>query len=121
MHGLGVHTQHDFVRHARRFAAFLGRSPDTATSDDIRRYPLHQHENGVSPSTITGAVSALLFLFEVTLKRQALAAAAGGTGTLPLGLGKDGNGQRMARFGFKRGCHPRKNQYTAPLRAGKGS
>jgi site-specific recombinase XerC len=75
MRGLGVHTQHDYVRHVRRFAAFLGQSPDVATADDIRRYQLFQHENGVNPSTINGAVSALRFLFDVTLKRRDLSRA----------------------------------------------
>jgi len=28
MRGLGSHTQHDYVRHVRRFAAFLGRPVD---------------------------------------------------------------------------------------------
>jgi integrase/recombinase XerD len=37
MRGLGPHTQQDYVRHVRRFAAFLGRAPDTATTEDIRR------------------------------------------------------------------------------------
>jgi site-specific recombinase XerD len=73
MRGLGSHTQQDYIRHVRRFAGFLGRAPDTATSDDIRRFQLHQHESGISPSTINGAVSALRFLFEVTLKRRDLA------------------------------------------------
>ncbi|MBE7734163.1 tyrosine-type recombinase/integrase [Devosia faecipullorum] len=75
MRGLGSHTQQDYIRHVRRFAAFLGRTPDTATTKDIRRFQLHQHESGVSPSTINGAVSALRFLFEVTLKRRDLARA----------------------------------------------
>jgi site-specific recombinase XerD len=73
MRGLGSHTQHDYVRHVRRFAAFLGRAPDTATAEDIRRFQLYQHESGVGPATINGAVSALRFLFEVTLKRRDLA------------------------------------------------
>ncbi|SFD39355.1 phage integrase N-terminal SAM-like domain-containing protein, partial [Devosia psychrophila] len=47
MRGLGSHTQHDYVRHVRRFAAFLGRAPDAATPEDIRRFQLYQHENGV--------------------------------------------------------------------------
>jgi hypothetical protein len=34
---------------------------------------LYQHENGVGPATINGAVSALRFLFLVTLKRRDLA------------------------------------------------
>jgi integrase/recombinase XerD len=75
MRGLGSHTQQDYVRHVRRFAAFLGRSPDTATPEDIRRFQLDQHENGVGPATINGAVSALRFLFLVTLKRRDLARA----------------------------------------------
>jgi integrase/recombinase XerD len=67
MRGLGSHTQKDYVRHVRRFAALFGRSPDTATPEDIRHFQLHQHENGVGPATINGAVSALRFLFLVTL------------------------------------------------------
>ena len=38
MRGLGSHTQQDYIRHVRRFAAFLGRAPDTATTEDIRRF-----------------------------------------------------------------------------------
>jgi hypothetical protein len=28
-------TRHDYIRHVEAFAKFLGRSPDTATGDDI--------------------------------------------------------------------------------------
>ena len=75
MRGLGRHTQQDYVRHVRRFAAFLERPPDTATEEDIRRFQLSQHERGVSASTINGAVSALRFLFAATLGRRDLARA----------------------------------------------
>lgn len=75
MRGLGSHTQQDYVRHVRCFAAFLGRSPDTATPEDVRRFQLDQHENGVRPATINGAVSALRFLFLVTLQRRDLSRA----------------------------------------------
>jgi site-specific recombinase XerD len=34
-------VQKDYVRHVRNFAAFLGRSPDAATSEDVRRFQLH--------------------------------------------------------------------------------
>ncbi|ESY90706.1 phage integrase N-terminal SAM-like domain-containing protein [Mesorhizobium sp. LNHC209A00] len=54
MRALGSHTQQDYVRHVRRFAVFLGRSPDTATAEDIRRFQLHQHESGVGPAMING-------------------------------------------------------------------
>jgi integrase/recombinase XerD len=75
MRGLGTHTQHDYIRHVRRFAAFLGRTPDTATAEDIRRFQLYQHENGVGPATINSTVSALRFLFTVTLRRRDMARA----------------------------------------------
>lgn len=75
MRGLGPHTRQDYVRHVRSFAAFLGRSPDTAVAEDVRRFQLHQHEIGVRPPTIHGAVSALRFLFLVTLKRRDLSRA----------------------------------------------
>lgn len=71
--GLGEHTRQDYVRHVRTFAAFLGRSPDTATSEELRRFQLHQHENGVGVASINGAVSALRFFFGVTLGRPDLA------------------------------------------------
>src|SRR5207245_2137273 len=69
---MGARTQHVYVRHVRAFAAFLRRSPDTATAEDVRRFQLHQREHGVSESTINGAVSALRFLFDVTLERPDL-------------------------------------------------
>ncbi|QSR19431.1 site-specific integrase [Novosphingobium sp. KA1] len=75
MRGLGPHTQQDYVRHVKRLAAFLGRPPDTATEEDLRRFQLMQHESGVRPSTINGTVSALRFLYNVTLKRRDLARA----------------------------------------------
>src|SRR4051794_12671559 len=42
MRGLGPHTQQDYIRHVRRFAAFLRRSPETATPEDISRFQLHR-------------------------------------------------------------------------------
>jgi integrase/recombinase XerD len=72
MRGLGSHTQIDYVRHVCRFASFLGRPPDTATVDDLRRYQLYQHESGVGPAMINSSVSGLRFLFSVTLRRPEL-------------------------------------------------
>jgi integrase/recombinase XerD len=34
-------TQHNYVRDVGRFATFLGRSPDTATPDDVRQFQLN--------------------------------------------------------------------------------
>ena len=72
MRAMGARTQHDYVRHVRAFAGFLKRSPDTATAEDVRRFQLHQREHGIGESTISGTVSALRFLFGVTLERADL-------------------------------------------------
>lgn len=75
MPGLGSHTRQDYIRQVRRYATFLGRAPDTATVEDIRRFQLHRHENGVGPATINITDSAIRFLFRVPLKRRDLARA----------------------------------------------
>src|SRR5437868_10369062 len=72
MRGLREGTQRDYIRFVRSFAAFLGRSPDTATAEDVRRFQVHQAETGVQPPTVNGSVSALRFLFTVTLDRPDL-------------------------------------------------
>jgi integrase/recombinase XerD len=73
MRGLAPRTQQQYLHHVRRFAAYLGRPPDSATTEDIRRFQIHQHENGVGLMTINGTVSALRFFFTVTLRRRDLA------------------------------------------------
>jgi len=75
MRGLLPRTQDQYIRHVRRFAAYLGRPPDTATPEDLRNFQIHQHESGANASTINGAVSALRFLYTVTLRRRDLARA----------------------------------------------
>ena len=72
MRGLRGDTQHDYIRFVRSFAAFLRRSPDTATAEDIRRFQVHQVESGVQPPSINCSVSALRFFFTVTLDRPDL-------------------------------------------------
>lgn len=59
-------TQHDYVQRIKNFAVFLGRSPDTASFEDVRRYQLHLASSGVGDQT----VSTLRFFFRVTLKRH---------------------------------------------------
>ena len=63
----GAKTQTDYVRVVRDFAQFLGRSPDRAQPEDLRRYQLHLASFGASPSKMNAAVSALRFFFKVTL------------------------------------------------------
>ncbi len=72
MRSMRSRTQHDYVRHVRAFAAFLKRSPGTATAEDVRRFQMHQREHGAGESVISATVSALRFLFGVTLDRPDL-------------------------------------------------
>jgi integrase/recombinase XerD len=71
--GFNEHTRRDYVRHVRSFAAFIGRSPDTATAEDLRLFQLHQTRTGLQPPSVNSAVSALRFFFTVTLDRPDLA------------------------------------------------
>ena len=71
---LGAGTQRGHIRSCKRFAAFLKRSPDTATPDDIRRFQLHLAETGVSICTRNCIMTGLKFLLRVTLRRLDLAA-----------------------------------------------
>ena len=63
-------TQHDYVQRVKNFAAFLGRSPDTASFEDVRRYQLYLAASGVGVPTINQTVSTLRFFFKVTLRRH---------------------------------------------------
>jgi integrase/recombinase XerD len=69
----GEKTQQDYIRHIETFAKFLGRSPETATAEDLRRYQVHQTETGVQPPTMNSSAVALRFLLTVTLGRANLA------------------------------------------------
>jgi integrase/recombinase XerD len=65
-------VQKDYVRHVRTFAAFLCRSPDTATSEDLRRFQLHMAQQQISAGSNNAAIAALRFFFTVTLERPDL-------------------------------------------------
>ena len=62
-------TQREYIRAVKRLAAFLGRSPDTATPEELRAFQLHLTETGVRPPTVNATVTALRFSFKVTLDR----------------------------------------------------
>jgi hypothetical protein len=70
--GFNEDTRRDYVRHVRAFAVFMGRSPDTATAEDLRLFQLHETQSGIQPPSINSAVSALRFLFTVTVDRPDL-------------------------------------------------
>jgi integrase/recombinase XerD len=71
---MGPKTQKDYIRSCKLFALFLGRSPDTATADDIRRFQLELAESAPSIFSRNSVVSGLKFLFRVTLRRLDLVA-----------------------------------------------
>jgi integrase/recombinase XerD len=62
-------TQREYIRAVKRLAAFLGRSPDSASPEDLRSFQLPLSETDVRPPTINATVTALRFFFRVTLDR----------------------------------------------------
>ena len=71
---LGPHTQRSHIYSGKRFAAFLKRSPDTATAEDIRLFQLYLAETGMSICNRNRIMTGVKFLFRVTLRRHDLAA-----------------------------------------------
>ncbi|MER9363935.1 phage integrase N-terminal SAM-like domain-containing protein [Mesorhizobium sp. M0500] len=45
-------TQRNYLRDIGRLATFLGRSPDTATTDDLRRFQIEQQDDEVPVPTM---------------------------------------------------------------------
>lgn len=74
MRRLEPKTQSGYLRAVIRFSEYLGRSPATATVDDLRRYQLHLVDSGTSPITLNASIVGLKFLFDVTLDHGELMA-----------------------------------------------
>jgi site-specific recombinase XerD len=116
-------TQRNYIRDVGRFATFLGRPPDTATAEDLRRFQVEQRDAGVPPPTMNSIVAALRFFFTHTLDparscpqavpREPSAQAAGGAepgrGAPPAGTPRPASSTRrrcrspMARASRRRG------------------
>ena len=62
-------AQTSYIRAVRKLAVFLGRSPDTATAEDLRRFQLHLVDQGTSPITLNATTTGLKFFFDTTLDR----------------------------------------------------
>jgi len=62
-------TQEGYIRAVKNFSAFLGASPDKASFEDVRRYRLHLASSGTGVPTINHSLTALRFLFMVTLRQ----------------------------------------------------
>jgi len=92
MRRFGREKQRNYIRDVGRFATFLGRSTDTATAEEVRRFQVEQLDQGVSVPTMNAIVSALRFFFTQTLDRPDLARKLVRTGhirKLPVVLSQD--------------------------------
>lgn len=67
MRNFSPSTQRNYIRSVRDFAAYLRRSPDQATAEELRQYLLHLTDNGISPTSYNACLPALKFFFETTL------------------------------------------------------
>ncbi|NWF44730.1 tyrosine-type recombinase/integrase [Hydrogenophaga sp. D2P1] len=72
MRQFAEHTQDGYIRAVRKLSTFLGRSPHTATAEDLRRFQLHLVDTGTGPVTINATITGLKFFFDITLGRPEL-------------------------------------------------
>ena len=72
MRQFAEHTQEGYIRAVRKLSTFLGRSPHTATAEDLRRFQLHLVDTGTGPVTINATLTGLKFFFDITLGRPEL-------------------------------------------------
>jgi integrase/recombinase XerD len=70
--GFCAKTQHDYLRNVTRFAVFLGRSPGTATAEEVRRFQVERREAGMPAPAMNSQIAALRFFFTTTLDRPDL-------------------------------------------------
>ena len=74
MRKMAEHTQDGYVRAVRKLSAFLSRTPDTATVEDLRRFQLHLVDSGTGAVTINATITGLKFFFDITLSHPELMA-----------------------------------------------
>jgi site-specific recombinase XerD len=70
--GFSAKTRHDYLRIVSRFAVFLGRTPGSATAEDVRRFQVEQREAGMPAPAMNSHVAALRFFFTTTIDRPDL-------------------------------------------------
>ncbi len=119
----GEKTRNDYIRHVRTFTAFLGRSPDTATAEDLRRFQLHQSKTGVRPPTIRRPGCVRRPSTVRLESRRDCTPAGGGTRTEVQGRTERGLRRRTAglRGGGTQGVRRRLQANAAADRTGQGA
>jgi integrase/recombinase XerD len=65
---LAPKTQASYIRAVRNFTIFLGRSPDQASAEDLRRYQLHLASSGVAVPSQNATVTALSVAYGAGLR-----------------------------------------------------
>ncbi|MEI7772465.1 MAG: site-specific integrase [Chloroflexales bacterium] len=102
MRKLAQHTQDGYIRAVRKLTKYLGRSPDTATVEDLRSFQLHLVDRGISPITLNATITGLKFFFDVTLGHGELMAKMQPVHvprTLPVVLSREEAGRLIAAAG----------------------
>src|SRR5258708_36965667 len=72
---LAPKTQASYIRAVRNFTAFLGRSPDQASAEDLRRYHLQLASSGMAVPTPKPTGTALRGFFAAPHVRHGIHAA----------------------------------------------
>jgi hypothetical protein len=72
MRKLAPKTQRGYLRTVSRFYGWLGRSPDTATAEDLRRYQMYLVDHGTSAISVNATITGLKFFFASTLDQPEL-------------------------------------------------
>ena len=67
---LSPKTQLHYIRHVKRFADFLGRAADKATTEDVHRYQLWLASIGTTVPTVNVSATALRFFFHAEAPRS---------------------------------------------------
>jgi integrase/recombinase XerD len=67
---LGPHSQRSHIYSCKRFAAYLKRSPETATADDVRDFQRSLIESGTSIGNRNRIMTGVKFLLKITLPRS---------------------------------------------------
>ena len=102
MRKLAQHTQDGYIRAVRKLVKYLGRSPDTATVEDLRSFQLHLVDRGISPVTLNATITGLKFFFDITIGHGELMAKMQPVHvprTLPVVLSREEAGRLIAAAG----------------------
>jgi integrase/recombinase XerD len=71
LRNLSPHTQTSYLQQVSRFARYFGKSPDQLGPQHIRAYQVYlTNDKMLNPASIQIAVSALRFLYKITLKKN---------------------------------------------------